>query len=197
MAQKSGKKEQTRKRMLTAASRSFREFGYSGVGVDGLAKAADVTSGAFYAHFGSKAGAFDASLNAGLDEVIEGLQNFQSEYGASWVNEFVEYYLGKQHRSELACSCAMASLTSEVVRSEMKVHAAYEKKMSTIVNLVAAGLVAATDQERRNKAWAMLSILIGGLNVVLAMKNSKVADEVAKAVTISALKVAGRARSVK
>ncbi len=197
MSQKLGKKEQTRKRMLNAAGRSFREFGYSGIGVDGLAKAADVTSGAFYAHFGSKAGAFDASLNAGLDEVIEGLQNFQSEYGAGWVNEFVEYYLGKRHRSELACSCAMASLTSEVVRSDMKAHAVYEKKMSTIVNLVAGGLVAATDQERRNKAWAMLSILIGGLNVVLAMKNSKVADEVAKAVTLSALKVAGRARSVK
>ena len=64
------KKEETRKRILDAASRSFRTYGYTGVGVDGLAKEAAVTSGAFYSHFGSKSAGFDLALEAGLDEVI-------------------------------------------------------------------------------------------------------------------------------
>jgi len=197
MADKIGKKAATHTKMLEAVGRNFRQFGYSGVGVDGLAKAANVTSGAFYAHFGSKAAAFDAALLDGLDEVMVGLQKIQAEHGLEWIKAFVDYYLGKSHRSDVACSCAMATLTPEVVRSGPKVHAAYEKKMALIVDLVARGLVATTDDDRRNKAWAMLSILIGGLNVSLAMKTTRAADEVATAVKIAAIKVAGKTRCVK
>jgi TetR/AcrR family transcriptional repressor of nem operon len=73
------KKEQTRARILDAASQSFRSSGYAGTGVDGVAKAAGVTSGAFYAHFGSKDGAFAAALATGMDEVIEAIPKFQTE----------------------------------------------------------------------------------------------------------------------
>jgi len=73
------KKEETRKRMLVAAGRSFRSYGYAGIGVSGIAKAAGVTSGAFYAHFGSKDGAFSADLEDGLDEVIENIPVIQKE----------------------------------------------------------------------------------------------------------------------
>ena len=65
-------KEETRLKMRVAASRSFRAHGFAGVGVDGIAKEAGVTSGAFYSHFGSKDGAFSAALGVGLpvDEPI-------------------------------------------------------------------------------------------------------------------------------
>ena len=46
------KKQETRKRIINAASRGFRSNGYAGIGVDGIAKEAGVTSGAFYAHLG-------------------------------------------------------------------------------------------------------------------------------------------------
>jgi AcrR family transcriptional regulator len=70
--------------MLEAAGRGFRSQGYDGIGVDGLAKGAGVTSGAFYAHFGSKAAAFDAALAAGLDEVIAAIPEYQLKYGDAW-----------------------------------------------------------------------------------------------------------------
>ena len=49
MVSKQEQKEKTRKRMLEAAGKSFREHGFDGVGVDGIASAAGATSGAFYA----------------------------------------------------------------------------------------------------------------------------------------------------
>ena len=195
MRYKADQKEETRRKMLEAAGRGFRSHGYSGIGVDGLAKAAGVTSGAFYAHFGSKDAAFDAALAAGLDEVIEGVPKFQSEHGADWVKAFAEYYLGKRHRSDLACGCAMATLTPEVVRSGPEVHAAFEKKMTLIADLVARGLAGASDEDRHARAWAMLSVLIGGLTVARAMKSAKAADEVAEAVKAAAIKAAGRTRT--
>lgn len=190
MGHKDVKKAETRQKMIAAASRGFRSNGYAGIGVDGLAKAAGVTSGAFYSHFGSKDAAFDVALAAGLDEVIEAIPNFQKEHGADWVEAFAEYYMGTRHRRDLECGCAMATLTPEVVRSNPKVHAAFENKMTQIADLVSHGLIGNSDEERRAKAWAFLSVLIGGINVARAMERSKVADEVANATIIAAIQVA-------
>lgn len=188
-------KEQTRQKILEAAGRGFRKHGYAGIGVDGLAKAAGVTSGAFYSHFGSKDGAFEVALTTGLDGVIEGVTKFQSEYGADWVKAFAEYYLGKPHRRDLDCGCAMAALTPEVVRFGAKVHAAFEKKMTMIVDLVARGLAGRSVEDRRARSWSMLGVLIGGITVARAMKNTKASEEVAEATKAAAIKAAGRARA--
>jgi AcrR family transcriptional regulator len=73
--------QKTRKRIINAARQGFRSNGYAGIGVDGIAKEAGVTSGAFYAHLGSKDGAFQATLSVGLDEVIAEIPEFQLQHG--------------------------------------------------------------------------------------------------------------------
>jgi TetR/AcrR family transcriptional repressor of nem operon len=196
MRHKGVNKEETRQKMLKAVGRGFRDHGYAGIGVDGLAKTAGVTSGAFYAHFGSKGEAFDVALAAGLDEVIEAIPQYQLEYGRDWVKAFADYYLGKPHVDNPAGGCAMAALTAEVVRAGPNVHAAFEVKMARIAELVAAGLAGNSDEDRRARAWSMLGILIGGVNIARAMKTSNAADEIAKSITAAAIKVAGRARSI-
>ncbi len=195
MRHKGISKEETRQKVIAAAGRGFRSHGYAGIGVDGLAKAAGVTSGAFYSHFGSKDAAFDVALAAGLDEVIESIPTYQKEHGTDWVKAFAEYYLGKRHRGDLECGCAMATLTPEVVRANPKVHAVFEKKMTQIADLVSRGLAGSSDEDRRARAWAMLGVLIGGINVARAMEGAKVANEVANATIAAAIKAAGRTRS--
>ncbi|GJL99350.1 MAG: TetR family transcriptional regulator [Methyloligella sp.] len=186
------KKEQTREKILVAASQNFRSNGYAGVGVDGIAKAAGVTSGAFYSHFGSKDGAFDAALISGLNEVIEGIPQFQKKFGKNWVEEFAEYYLGQKHQNDLACGCAMTTLSPEVVRAASETQATYEKMMNKIINLAADGLEGNSLEEKRARAWTMLSILIGGLTVARAVKSKKTTDEIAKSIKASAITAAGK-----
>lgn len=185
------KKQQTRQRLLDAASQNFRRSGYAGVGVDGIAKAAGATSGAFYAHFGSKDGAFDAALDAGLDEVIEGIPEFQMKHGKEWVDAFAEYYLGRRHRENMATGCAMTTLSPEVVRAGPDVHATYEAKMKKIVDLIARRLARGGEEERRARAWALLSTLIGGLTLARAVKTRKGAETIASSVRNAAAQVAG------
>lgn len=187
MAQPPTKKEQTRARILDAASQSFRSSGYAGTGVDGIAKAAGVTSGAFYAHFGSKDGAFEAALATGLDEVTESIPNFQTEFGEDWVSAFADYYLGEAHRSDLACGCAMTTLSPEVARADPEIHMAYEAKMNRIVGLIANGLSGVSDEARRARAWAMLSTLIGGLTLSRAVANPDIANRIAAAARAAAV----------
>lgn len=190
-------KEETRQRILEAASCGFRKHGYAGIGVDGLSKAASVTSGAFYSHFGSKDGAFNEALAVGLGEVIEGVSIFQAEHGTDWVKAFAEYYLGEPHRNDLESGCAMATLTPEVVRFGSEVQGIFEEKMTIIAGLVARGLAGNSEEDRLARAWSMLGVLIGGLNVARAMKSSNGSDEVAAAITAAAVKAAGRTRAIK
>lgn len=188
------KKEQTKEKILIAASQNFRSNGYSGIGVDGIAKAAGVTSGAFYSHFGSKDGAFDAALIAGLNEVIEGIPQFQSNFGKKWVEEFADYYLSQKHQNDLACGCAMTTLSPEVVRATNETQATYEKMMSKIIDLAADGLEGGSKEDKRSRAWAMLSILIGGLTMARAVKTKKTTNEIAQSIKASAINAAGKTK---
>lgn len=190
MARPPTKKEQTRARILGAASQSFRSSGYAGTGVDGIAKAAGVTSGAFYAHFGSKDGAFAAALGAGMDDVIEAIPKFQTEFGEAWLDAFADYYLGEAHRKDLGRGCAMTTLSPEVARADPEMHRAYEAKMTSIAGLIANGLSGGTDAARHARAWAMLSTLIGGLTLSRAVADPDIANEIAAAARTAALAAA-------
>lgn len=196
MRHKGVNKDETRRRVIEAASRGFRRHGYAGVGVDRLAKDAGVTSGAFYANFGSKSGAFEVALALGLDEVIEGVPRFQREHGAGWVQAFIGYYLSKAHREDRECGCAMASLTPEVVRADAELRQAFEDKMQRIVGLIARGLDCASAEQGRARAWAMLGVLTGGLNMARALHSAVAVEEVVRVFEEAALQAAGTGRVV-
>lgn len=196
MRHKGVNKDETRRKVTEAVSRGFRKHGYAGIGVDKLAKDAGVTSGAFYTNFGSKSGAFEVALTLGLAEVIEGVPRFQRECGAGWVQAFVDYYLGKAHREDRECGCAMATLTLEVVRADTDFRQVFESNMTQIVDLIACGLTCAGVEEGRARAWAMLGILTGGLNMVRALHSEAVVEEVVRAIGTAAVQAAGAARAV-
>ncbi|MFT5717980.1 MAG: TetR/AcrR family transcriptional repressor of nem operon [Oleiphilaceae bacterium] len=189
---KLSKKQETRKRIINAASQGFRRNGYAGIGVDGIAKEAGVTSGAFYAHLGSKEGAFEAALSAGLDEVIAGIPEFQLQHGKQWLVAFSDYYLGQTHRDDLSSGCAMTTLSPEVVRTKSELHAIYEAKMIDIVKLMAMGLDGVSHEECLSRGWAVLGVLIGGLTMVRAVDSIQTADLVAVAIKNSAINIAGK-----
>ncbi|MFT6461962.1 MAG: AcrR family transcriptional regulator [Maricaulis maris] len=195
MSKKQEQKEATRRRMLDAAGRTFREHGFDGIGVDGIAKQAEATSGAFYAHFGSKSGAFDAALDAGLDEVIERLPEFRATHGVGWVQAFADYYLGRAHRDDRACGCAMTALSPDVVRAGPETRARYEANMQRIADIISDGLAGDQVEDRQARAWAMLSALIGGLTLARAVADQKTADNIAGSAHAAALAAAGPARA--
>lgn len=188
MRHKGVDREETRKKMGEAVGRGFRKFGYAGIGVDALAKGAGVTSGAFYAHFGSKNGAFEVALDNGLDEVIATVPEYQREHGEKWLEKFVDYYLSTAHRQNLECGCAMAALTVEVVRAEEVTRVIYEKKMCQIAELMVRGLAG---DDAGQRAWGVLGILTGGLNMVRAMATTQSADDVTAAIRRAAMGAAG------
>src|SRR5712675_3722093 len=60
----SDQKARAKQAILQAGARALRTNGFNGVGVDGLAAAAGVTSGAFYSNFPSKEAMLQAVIDA-------------------------------------------------------------------------------------------------------------------------------------
>jgi AcrR family transcriptional regulator len=175
-------KEQTRERIVAAAGRTFRKGGYSGIGVDGLAKEAGVTSGAFYGHFESKKVAFEAALVAGLSEVSSSIARLQQENGAQWWEVFAKFYMNNRRTCDLAESCALQSLTPEIGRSDETIRAIFENELLKIAATINEGSVQKPSQVTKDNIWASLAMLIGGVTLARAVKDQSLSDEIAHAV---------------
>jgi TetR/AcrR family transcriptional repressor of nem operon len=171
--------EATRARVLEASARQFREHGFDGVGVDGLARAAKVTSGAFYNHFGSKASAFAAVVAAGVARVGEAMAYARRTYGSNWLQAAAAYYLGAEHRQDVAGGCALPSLSAAVSRADEATRKAYETEIIKVAQLIAEGL---PDSPDRTAAWPILAQLAGGVLLSRAVYDEALAQEISEAV---------------
>ena len=183
-------KEQTRERIIAAAGRTFRKGGYNGIGVDGLAKEAGVTSGAFYGHFSSKEDAFNETVKTGLKELNEGIQKFQAEYGDKWISPFVDFYLGQKLTCDLSEACSMPTLTPEVARSNQIIRETYQVQISKVIETIANGLPQMDSTVRSQKAWAFISLLSGGVTTIRALADEAISKEAVNAIKTVVMKIA-------
>lgn len=191
MRYKPGHKEEAHTNILSAAGRGFRRLGYGGIGIDGLAKEAGVTSGAFYGHFPSKAEAFKAAALAGLVELREGVEHLRAHEGEAWLEKFADFYMSVRRTCDPAESCALQSMTPDVARADDDTKAAYEAEMLQVVEAVAGGLKHGTLPARRKTAWAILSLLSGGVTLARSAEDARVGLQIASAVKSAVLAVAG------
>lgn len=169
MAQNIERKDKTRQSIVKAASAGFRAHGYAGVGVDAIAKTAGVTSGAFYAHLGSKDAAFDITVKAALEEMRALIAATKEKAGEDWLQALVEYYFSLPHVDDLAGGCPMTSLSPEVARAKPETKAIFAKGMQEIAGMIASALPGETDEERLARAWSFLGHLSGNLTMMRAL----------------------------
>lgn len=184
----STKKEQTRQRIIVAAGEGIRQRGYGGMGVDGIAKGAGVTSGAIYAHFGSKDKVFEASVMAGMQDFVDGVYFWRESKGDNWLTPFIQWYLSTERREDIIGGCALPGLTADVTRAGANVHSAYEKLLDTLVVAIAEGLPEKIAmQDRKNTALSLLSVLTGAVLMSRAVDDAKVASTIADAAKNAAI----------
>lgn len=191
MAHRPGQKEESKAKILKSAGRGFRSRGFGGSGVDGLAKDAAVTSGAFYAHFKSKADAFREAVAEGLSDLKHAVVNMRTQRGARWHKEFVDFYLGDRRTCELADSCALQSLSGEVARADDDTREAFETELRGIIDAVAGGLEG-TPKAKREEAINLLALLVGSVTLARAVKDPAVSSEIAAAARKAALALHAR-----
>jgi AcrR family transcriptional regulator len=184
-------KVETRAHIVDAALDTFRLEGYHGIGVDGIAKAAGVTSGAFYKHFNSKSEAFRTVVSEGLAILRNGILHHQRAGGAGWLDVFTNWYFslpGKKAVREadhftlpMEGGCALPALSPEIPRTEAKTQQLFEDEVRKIMEVIAAGLPQ-EPKARKRMAWNILALMIGGIVLARAVRSKETASEITKSV---------------
>lgn len=184
MARPKGGGGDAREKLIEGMGRGFRIGGFGGIGVDALAKEAGLTSGAFYAQFGSKAEAFTVAVTDGLAFLRRAIEATQNEHGPNWLPAFVDLYLGPRMEVPLCEACALPTFSSDVARSTPETRAAYTRELAGISALI-AGKLGGNDANAR--AWRLLAILSGAAGMARAVD-----DEVMRAAILEAARQAAR-----
>ncbi len=174
-------KAMTRQRIVEAAGRGFRRSGYGGIGVDGLAKEAGMTSGAFYVHFASKGAAFRDAVSHGLADLKAGVLYFQAEHGRTWWPAFVHFYLNAKRLCDLSESCSLQSLSPEVARSDDQARAAFEAGLLDVAAAILSGPKSPEMPLDQDGACAALASLVGAVTLARAVGSAAMAEQIATA----------------
>ena len=172
----SDQKAKAKEAILQAGARALRTNGFNGIGVDGLAASAGVTSGAFYSNFSNK--------EALLEEVIEtclGEPFIDSESGSlaerqQRLKEWLAMYISADHRADPASGCVMPTLSADVARSNPKIRAAYKRKMLALVRKM-SNVLDVTGPDREKRAWSIVAMMVGAVAISRAMADGEEADQ--------------------
>jgi len=163
-------RQETRERIVKAASRHVRRRGEKGVAIADLMNKLDLTHGGFYKHFNSKeqllgeaiAQAF-AEQESQFNEVIS-----KAKPGTE-LRAIIENYLSIEHCLGAADGCPMAALASEISRLPRAVRTEVDQALRRRVKRIAKFLPGANKKERARNCMALLSGLIGTVNVARAL----------------------------
>ena len=158
--------EETRERILEAASRLFRERGIDAVGLAKIMADADLTVGTFYTHFESKEALLRETLLRSLRARHEELA--QALSGGN-VEAAVRAYLSPEHRDAPGTGCPVAALASEVARHPRATRNTLAARLEPSLDALAELLPTRRSQEvSRADAAAFFGLLIGTLQLARA-----------------------------
>src|ERR1700758_2653453 len=157
-------------RIVKEASRLFREQGFENVSVAEVMKAAGLTHGAFYAHFGSKEELQAAAVAYGQKVTLGRVQRSSGRKGKA---SFADRYLSRWHRDNSGDGCTMAALGQEVARSAPELKAAFEEGLENFLSAKGAD---------RKEAIFWTAAMMGGVVLARAVQDPRLSDEILESV---------------
>lgn len=185
-------KEETHKRVVDAAARRFRKDGIESTGVVDLMADAGLTHGGFYAHFSSKETLVKEALIAASAKSRAHLQRQVDEARAAGrdpLEDVVRSYLTTVHRDRPDRGCSVAALGSEIARHPRKTREAFTEGLDKTLGIIAGALPDQVTTNRKERAYAIFSTLIGALQLSRAISDSAMSQAVIDAGITAALQI--------
>lgn len=183
--------EATRAAMLRAALHAFREKGISGAGIDSIAGAAGLTSGAFYKHFSGKAEAVREVVRMSLDRTIRRVRMLRrGRRPGQWLNDFATTYMSHEHLKQTALVCSLASITAEIARQGGSARDVFADGLDELITVMIDEEPLASQADAEAKAVAIVALLSGGAAVARATSDEVQSRFIAEAVRKAVLLVA-------
>jgi TetR/AcrR family transcriptional repressor of nem operon len=172
----SDQKARAKQAILQAGAKALRTNGFNGIGVDGVAASAGVTSGAFYSNFSNKEALLEEVIEACLGEPFIDSESGSLAERQARLKEWLAMYISADHRADPASGCVMPTLSADVARSSPQIRETYERRMLALVGKMSNAL-GGTGPDREKRAWSIIAMMIGAIAVSRAMPDGEKADQ--------------------
>lgn len=164
-------KTQTREKLVRESAAVAKAGGFAASGIDALARAAGLTSGAFYRHFEGK----DQLLAAICESELEATGGRFAQLTPGSTQEIlraVDTYLSLAHVRNPQAGCLLPSLSAEVARASEETRVAFERAFEELADVVTK-LVG-----DRAVALGVVTQCVGAVTVARAFANEAAQREV-------------------
>jgi AcrR family transcriptional regulator len=177
-------KDRTRSKIVGASAAVAKRGGFSASGIDALAEAAGVTSGAVYKHFDGKDGLLRAIIEYELAATARRFAN--ADPGRA-----IDAYLSLAHVEHAEAGCLLPALASEVARATQETRHAYERAMDQLISTIATSL------GEQALALALVSLCVGAVTIARGLTSDKARREILSAARTSAHALLGARRGMR
>ena len=168
-------KAKAREGILQAAAKVLRTKGFNGIGVDGLAASARVTSGAFYSNFSNKEALLDDVIAACVGEPFIDTESGSLAERQDRLKDWLAMYISAAHRADPATGCVMPTLSADVARASPQIRLTYQRKMLDLVRKMSS-VLGGSEPEREKRAWNIIAIMVGAIAIARAMPDGEAAE---------------------
>lgn len=177
MSELSGRKAVSHGRIVEVAARAVRRGGYQGVNVAEVMREAGLTHGGFYAHFASRDALLAEAVEKAGAEIIDVLrgQIARRKAGISPLRALIETYLAAAHARDCDNGCPLSLLASDAFRQAPEVAGSSRGLAGNLHRLVKEAL---PDEAEPGAAWAIVSSLLGALQIARALGEGRAARAV-------------------
>ena len=164
------------RKILEAASKLFRERGFSGVSLGEIMKATGLTHGPFYNHFASKEALMSEAVAFASQQSNAGI-----ELTPEWRANFVAGYLSATHRDAPGEGCLMAALGAEIGR-EPAVKRSFTEHLKGLVERMAGSFAGTSQKKARAETIRTLAALVGAIVLARAVDDEALSAEILREV---------------
>jgi TetR/AcrR family transcriptional regulator, transcriptional repressor for nem operon len=181
-----------KRKIVDSARQLFNRRGFDNVSIREIMAGAGLTHGGFYSYFRSKSDLYSEVLGCFFTDPQsksrwKGVDVDLSS--ADVGSQVVRAYLSTQHFENVADSCPMVALPSDVARSNSSAKRAFENVFAAMVGVLEKS--EAGKSARRRRAKAIAALCVGGMVVSRSMLDRSEADALRDACMNVALELGG------
>jgi len=175
-------KTKTHKRIVSIASKKFREEGLARVGIADLMKEAGLTVGGFYKHFDSRDDLVAEAISSAFGGWNRRVDAAKTGGRSLSVAKLIDDYLSEAHRENPGTGCAFSALAPEIARSDEKTRAVTSEEVRNDIQLITTLLPGSDKRAARSRAILIFSALVGAMSLARAVSDEAVWREILKTV---------------
>ena len=182
MGHSKAQKTKTHKRIISIASKRFREKGLARVGIAELMKEAGLTVGGFYKHFDSRDDLVAEAVSSAFGGWKRRVDAAKAGGPSVSLAKLIDDYLDEAHRDNPGTGCAFSALAPEIARSDKQTRALTSEQVRNDIHLI-AGLLPGKDKSRaRSRAILTFSALVGAMSLARAVSDEGLSREILETV---------------